>query len=46
MKIQKGTINDAPILEQLFSVLYKPELKWTKDKLREEIKTGEKIYYL
>ena len=46
MKIQKGTTNDAPTLEHLFSVLYKPELKWSEEKLHEEIQTGEKDYYL
>lgn len=46
MKIQKGTINDASTLEQLFSVLHKPDLKWSEEKIREEIQTGEKNYYL
>lgn len=46
MKIQKGIINDASALEQVFSVLYKPELKWAEEKLRREIQTGEKDYYL
>jgi len=46
MRTQRGTTTDAPTLEQLFSVLYKPELKWSEEKIREEIKSGEKDYYL
>ena len=46
MEIQKGTITDAPTLEQLFSILYKPELKWSREIILEEIQTGEKDYYL
>ena len=46
MKIQKATTKDAKILEQIFSVLYKPKMYWSEDKLYEDIKDGKKFYYL
>lgn len=46
MNIIKCTGNDALTLEKLFSVLYKPELKWNEDIIGQEIENSDKFYYL
>ncbi|MFH1377082.1 MAG: GNAT family N-acetyltransferase [Candidatus Woesearchaeota archaeon] len=46
MIIQKAIDSDSEVLKQLFSILYKPELKWTKEKISKKIKSKEKEYYL
>jgi GNAT superfamily N-acetyltransferase len=46
MKIRKCTIVDTQILKELFSVLYKPEMKWNERNIYEDIQSGKKTYYL
>jgi len=46
MKVRKAKKEDSKVLEKLFSILYKPKLKWSEEKIKTEIKKGEKIYYI
>ncbi|MDO8528545.1 MAG: GNAT family N-acetyltransferase [Nanoarchaeota archaeon] len=46
MTITRCDLNDASILEGLFSVLYKPELKWSRELIEQEIRSGRKIYFI
>lgn len=46
MNIAKCCVDDALILEGLFSVLYKPELKWSRELIEQEIRNGKKVYFI
>jgi len=46
MKIIKATPKDAEELEKIFSILYKPRLKWTKEKISNELLNKKKEYYI
>ncbi len=46
MKIKRATENDSRTLSEIFSILYKPELRWSEDKIRENIIWGNTEYFL
>jgi len=46
MKTRKAKKEDSEVLGKLFSILYKPELKWSEGKIKEKILKREKEYYL
>ncbi|MBU2503521.1 MAG: GNAT family N-acetyltransferase [Nanoarchaeota archaeon] len=46
MRVRKANEDDAPVLEKIFSSLYKPEKKWSEGRIREKMKTGRREYYL
>ncbi|MDO8467372.1 MAG: GNAT family N-acetyltransferase [Nanoarchaeota archaeon] len=46
VEIVIATENDARNLERIFKGLYKPETKWSEDKIKEKMRKGREYYIL
>jgi len=44
--IIKATKNDAKTLERIFSIFYRAELKWSKDKIIDKMRQGREYYII
>lgn len=44
--IRQANINDSAVLEEVFSILYKPKSKWSKHRISEQIKNKNRLYFL